>query len=151
LTTEPGTDSAPSRAPGTLETFHLGLASDGTSCAMVFMDEQHRSIACIASFADLNGFIVSLTRAAAEMARRRAVPMRQDAAGDDGETASGAQGGRRDAFNVAFADFKPGDDGYVVGSLIDDAGEVVRIRMPAHVASEMTRNVLRAAPTGSIC
>ena len=57
------TDTQQSSAPGTLEKFHLGLAADGTTCALVFVDERHRSIACIASYADLNGFIVSLTRA----------------------------------------------------------------------------------------
>ena len=75
---EPGIDTQQSSAPGTLEKFHLGLAADGTTCALVFVDEHHRSIACIASFADLNGFIVSLTRAAAEMAQRRALLLPPD-------------------------------------------------------------------------
>src|SRR5215207_3910074 len=76
---ETATDTQQSSAPGTLEKFHLGLAADGTTCALVFVDERHRSIACIASYADLNGFIMSLTRAATEMARRRAMLMQDDA------------------------------------------------------------------------
>jgi hypothetical protein len=37
------------------------------------MDEHRRSIACIASFSDVMGFIASLQRTATEMARRRAL------------------------------------------------------------------------------
>jgi hypothetical protein len=49
MASETGADSQQSSAPGTLEKFHLGLAADGTTCALVFVDERHRSIACIAS------------------------------------------------------------------------------------------------------
>jgi hypothetical protein len=72
MDSRPGTDTTQSTAPGPLERFHLGLAADGKSWAMVFVDDHHRSIACVASFANLHGFIVSLTRAADELARRRA-------------------------------------------------------------------------------
>jgi hypothetical protein len=54
---QPGAEAHASDAPGTLAEFHLGLAADGTSCAMVFVDEHQRSIACIASFSDIMGFI----------------------------------------------------------------------------------------------
>ena len=104
---EPGTDTQQAGAPGTLEKFHLGLAADGMTCALVFVDEHHHSIACIASFADLNGFIVSLTRAATEMARRRAIVMRGDAAatGDDVDVdvdVTGAGDDRQAAVNIAM-------------------------------------------------
>jgi len=94
MASETSADSQQSSAPGTLEKFHLGLAADGTTCALVFVDERHRSIACIASFADLNGFI---------------------------------------------------------GSLIDDGGQVVPIRMRPDVANEMTRNMLKTAQVASAC
>jgi hypothetical protein len=63
------TNQAPKRAsdaPGTLAKFHLGLAADGTDCAMVLVDEHQRSIACIASFSDVMGFVASLQRMAAK-------------------------------------------------------------------------------------
>ena len=97
---EPGTDTQQSSAPGTLEKFHLGLAADGTTCALVFVDERHRSIACIASYADLNGFIVSLTRAATEMARRRAMLMQDDAIATDDDVVGRQRHGRRPAGGV---------------------------------------------------
>ena len=39
---QPGAQARASDAPGTLAKFHLGLAADGTSCAMVFVDEHQR-------------------------------------------------------------------------------------------------------------
>jgi hypothetical protein len=136
------TDTQQSSAPGTLEKFHLGLAADGMTCALVFVDEHHRSIACIASFADLDGFIVSLTRAATEMARRRT--MQDDAPSTDDV--------RPAAFNIASSNFRLcASDGYIVGSLVDDDGQVVPIRMRPDVANEMTRNMLKPARVASAC
>jgi len=141
---ETGTDTQQSSAPGTLEKFHLGLAADGMTCALVFVDEHHRSIACIASFADLDGFIVSLTRAATEMARRRTMLMEDDAPSTDDV--------RPAAFNIASSNFRLcADDGYIVGSLVDDDGQVVPIRMRPDVANEMTRNMLKTARVASAC
>ena len=37
MASEPGTIQQ-SRAPGTLEKFHLGLAADGTTCALLFVE-----------------------------------------------------------------------------------------------------------------
>jgi hypothetical protein len=150
-----GTDTQ-SSAPGTLEKFHLGLAADGMTCALVFVDEHHHSIACIASFADLNGFIVSLTRAATEMARRRAMLVQDDAPApedDDDVLAVAATGAdRQAAFNIASSTFRLcSDDGYIVGSLVDDDGQVVPIRMRPDVANEMTRNMLKTAQVASAC
>ena len=103
MASETGADSQQSSAPGTHENFHLGLAADGTTCALVFVDERRRSIAYIARFADLNGFMLGA------------------------------------------------DDGYIVGSLIDDGGQVVPIRMRPEVANEMTRNMLKTAQVASAC
>jgi hypothetical protein len=147
-----------SSAPGTLEKFHLGLAADGMTCALVFVDEHHHSIACIASFADLNGFIVSLTRAATEMARRRAMltqhaaPATDDDDDDDVVAIAGTGNDRQAAFNIASSTFRLcADDGYIVGSLVDDDGQVVPIRMRPDVANEMTRNMLKTAQVASAC
>ena len=154
MASEPGTDTQQSCAPGTLEKFHLGLAADGTTCALLFVDERHRSIACIASFADLNGFIVSLTRAAAEMARRRAMLMQDDAPSTDDAivAVTGSDDERPMAFNIASSTFRLcADDGYIVGSLVDDGGQVVPVRMRPDVANEMTRNMLKTAQVASAC
>jgi hypothetical protein len=141
---QPGAHARASDAPGTLAKFHLGLAADGTSCAMVFVDEHQRSIACIASFSDVLGFIASLQRMAAEMARRRALLV-----GDDGDVEQPALDTISDAMNIASADFRMTDDGYIVGSMVGEGGQVVGIRMRPDVANEMTRNMLRAAPVAS--
>lgn len=154
MANQPGTGTEPSSAPGTLEKFHLGLAADGLTCALVFVDEHQRSIACIASFADLNGFIVSLTRAAAEMARRRAMLMQDDvSATDDGDGAVAASGAdRQAAFTIASSTFRLcADDGYIVGALVDDDGQVVPVRIRPDVANEMTRNMLKTARVASAC
>src|SRR5690349_11634479 len=109
--------------PGTLAKFHLGLAADGSSCALVFIDEEQNSIACIAGFADLDGFISSLTQAAREMARRRSEsgPTETDA------QPNGIDGGSRPpvgAIDVASANFRSCDeDGTIVGSLVGNAGQ----------------------------
>lgn len=154
MASESSTHLQQSSAPGTLEKFHLGLAADGMACALVFVDEHHRSIACIASSDDLNGFIVSLTRAATEMARRRSMLTRHDAsAADDGVTTVAAPGDdRQTAFNIAASTFRLcADDGYIVGSLVDDDGRVIPIRMRPDVANEMTRNMLATARVASAC
>ena len=150
-----GTDTQ-SPAPGTLEKFHLGLAADGMTCALVFVDEHHHSIACIASFADLNGFIVSLSRAATEMARRRAMLMQDGVPATDDEddvvAIAGTGDDRQAAFNIASSTFRLcAADGYIVGSLVDDDGQVVPIRMRPDVANEMTRNMLKTAQVASAC
>jgi hypothetical protein len=129
-----------------LAKFHLGLAADGTSCAMVFIDEQQHSIACIAGFADLEGFIASLTQAAAEMARRRTALQEDD---DEAEEPATPRSG---AINVASSNFRMCDeDGTIMGSLVGEGGQVVGIRMRADVANEMTRNMLRTARAVSTC
>ena len=154
MASETGTETQQSSAPGTLEKFHLGLAADGTTCALVFVDEHHRSIACIASFADLNGFIISLTRAATEMARRRAMLLQDDVSSmdDDVTAVIGSDDGRAAAFNIASSNFQLcADDGYIVGSLVGDNGQVVPIRMRPDVANEMTRNMLKTARAASAC
>ena len=56
------------------------------------------------------------------------------------------------AFNIASSNFRLcADDGYIVGSLVDDDGQVVPIRMRPDVANEMTRNMLKTARVASAC
>jgi hypothetical protein len=121
------------------------------TCALVFVDEHHRSMACIAGFADLNGFIVSLTRTATEMIRRQS---RNDVpSADDDVTAIGDSGDdHQAALNIASSTFRLcADDGCIVGSLVDDDGQVIPNRMRPDVANEMTRNMLKTARVASAC
>lgn len=142
---QPGAGAHTSDAAGTLAKFHLGLAADGMSCAMVFVDEQQHSIGCIATFPDLMGFIVSLQRVAAEMARRRAL-LEEDGADDRSVDAVGS------AIDVASTEFRIcADDGSLLGSLVGEGGQMVGIRLRPDVANEMTRNMLRAARVVSAC
>ncbi len=121
---------------GTLDKFHLGVSSDGRSCVMVFIDEEHHTINCVANFAEFNAFISSLNNAANEMARRRT------ALGDDE-----AAGNRFDTINVASAAFQMNSDaGYIEGALLGDNGEVLGVRMSPEVACQMTRAVLNTTP-----
>ena len=53
--------------------------------------------------------------------------------------------------NIASANFRMTDDGYIVGSMVRDGGQAVGNRMRPDVANEMTRNMLRAAPVASAC
>lgn len=140
-------DSHETSAPGTLAKFHLGLAADGSSCALVFVDEQQHSIACIAGFTDLEGFISSLSQAAREMARRRAAA--EGGMPDEAESDVAAPLG---AIDVASANFQLCDeDGTLIGSLVGDGGQVVGIRLKPHVAHEMTRNMLLSARASGAC
>jgi len=80
------------------------------------------------------------------MARRRALLV-----GDDGGVEQPALDTISGAMNIASADFRMTDDGYIVGSMVGDGGQAVGIRMRPDVANEMTRNMLRAAPVASAC
>ena len=159
MDSEPGTDTPQSTAPGTLERFHLGLAADGTTCAMVFVDDHHRSIACIASFADLHGFIVSLTRAANELARRRAELPGNAPSDDQGQdeqdqddqdqdmvmTGAPSDDGSSGLLTIASSDFRLcAADGSLVGTLVTDDGRALPVRLRPGAAHEMARNVLKA-------
>ena len=122
---------------GSLTNFQLGISADGTNCMMVFVDEEQRTTTCSASFLEFNQFVASLCLAAGEMARRRT-------ASPEDEPASAL------ALNVSSAAFKLcAHDGYLLGALANDAGEVVGIRMCPDVASQMTRAMLLTLPAVS--
>jgi hypothetical protein len=123
---------------GTLVNFQLGISTDGTNCMMVFVDEDQRTTTCSANFNEFNQFIASLAQAASEMARRRSEQL-------DGELPLSLG-----SINVSSAAFKlSAADGYVLGALAGNAGEVVGIRMCPDVANQMTRAMLLAVPAMS--
>jgi hypothetical protein len=124
---------------GTLDKFHLGVSADGQTCMMVFVDEEQRTIRCVADVSEFNAFIANLNRAAAEMSRRR------HEEGDEEGPACGT-------LNVAFAEFQPSPtDAYIEGALVGDAGQIVGIRMAPEVACQLTKAMLMAAPAASTC
>jgi hypothetical protein len=126
-------------ATGTLDKFHLGVSADGQTCMMVFVDDEQRTIRCVADFSEFNAFIANLNRAAAEMMRRR------HEEGDEEGPACGT-------LNVAFAEFQPSPtDAYIEGALVGDAGQIVGIRMAPDVACQLTKAMLMAAPAASSC
>jgi hypothetical protein len=122
---------------GTLTNFQIGISSDGTNCMMIFVDEDQRTTTCSADFNEFNQFIASLNQAAGEMARRRSEHL------DGGPMSLGA-------INVASAAFKLStSDGYLLGALAGDTGEVVGLRMRPDIANQMTRAMLLAVPAVS--
>ncbi len=124
---------------GTLDKFHLGVSADGQSCLMVFVDEDQRTIRCVADFSEFNAFIANLNRAAAEMSRRR------HEEGDD-------QGPECGTLNVAFAEFQLSPtDAYIEGALVGDSGQIVGIRMAPEVACQLTKAMLATAPAAGTC
>jgi len=124
---------------GTLDKFHLGVSADGQTCMMVFVDDEQRTIRCVADVSEFNAFIANLNRAAAEMSRRR------HEEGDEEGPACGT-------LNVAFAEFQPSPtDAYIEGALVGDAGQIVGIRMAPEVACQLTKAMLMAAPAASTC
>ena len=124
---------------GTLDKFHLGVSADGQTCMMVFVDEEQRTIRCVADFSEFNAFIANLNRAAAEMMRRR------HEEGDEEGPACGT-------LNVAFAEFQPSPtDAYIEGALVGDQGQIVGIRMCPEVACQLTKAMLMTAPAASTC
>ena len=127
---------------GTLDKLHLGVSADGQTCMMVFVDEDQRTIRCVADFSEFNAFIANLNRAAAEMSRRR-----HEEGDEDSE-----QGPMCGTLNVAFAEFQPSPtDAYIEGALVGDAGQIVGIRMAPEVACQLTKAMLMAAPSASSC
>lgn len=134
--------------PSALERFHLGISSDGTTCLLLFIDENGHAISSVAGFAEFNAFIGSLVQAAAEMSRRRTLQPSDDEGEVEVEFASGE--GAVQAITVASAAFHMSPHGEcMLGSLIGDGGEVVGIRLPPNVANEMTKAMLMAAPAAN--
>jgi len=124
---------------GTLDKFHLGVSADGQTCMMVFVDEDQRTIRCVADFSEFNAFIANLNRVAAEMTRRR------QEEGNDQATVC-------DAMNVAFAEFQLSPtDAYIEGALVGDTGQIVGIRMCPEVALQLSKAMLMTAPAASRC
>ena len=127
---------------GTLDKFHLGVSADGQSCMMVFVDEDQRTIRCVADFSEFIAFIANLNRAAAEMSLRR------HEESEDGV----AEGPACGTLNVAFGEFQlsPTDE-YIEGALVGDGGQIVGIRMCPEVVCQLTKAMLMTAPAASSC
>jgi hypothetical protein len=124
---------------GTLDKFHLGVSADGQTCMMVFVDDEQRTIRCVADFSEFNAFIANLNRAAAEMSRRRH---------EEGDQEGPACG----TLNVAFAEFQVSPtDAYIEGALVGDQGQIVGVRMTADVACQLTKAMLMTTPPASRC
>ena len=124
---------------GTLDKFHLGVSADGRSCMMIFVDEDQRTIKCVADVSEFHAFIASLNRVAAEMARRRS---------DEGDEESSVCS----TMNVASAEFQVSPtDAYIEGALVGDGGQIVGIRMAPEVACQLTKAMLMTAPAASRC
>jgi hypothetical protein len=124
---------------GTLDKFHLGVSADGTTCMMVFVDEEQHAIRCVADFSEFIAFIASLNRAAAEMQRRR-----HEECDEEGPYCG--------TLNVAFAEFQLSPtDAYIEGALVGDSGQIVGIRMAPDVACQLTKAMLMTAPAASRC
>lgn len=137
--------------PGALERFHLGISSDGTSCLLLFIDEDRHAINCAANFAEFNAFIASLSQAAAEMTRRRTA-QNDDQSHGQSDIDFMPDAAPVQAITVASAAFQMSPQGEcMLGSLIGDGGEVVGIRLPPNVANEMTKAMLMASPAASVC
>jgi len=124
---------------GTLDKFHLGVSADGQTCMMVFVDEDQRTIRCVADFSEFTAFIANLNRAAAEMSRRR-----HEEGDEDGPSCG--------TLKEAFAEFQvsPTDE-YIEGALVGDAGQIVGIRMAPEVACQLTKAMLMTTPAASSC
>ena len=124
---------------GTLDKFHMGVSADGRSCMMIFVDEDQRTIKCVAEFPEFNAFIANLNRVAGEMQRRRS------ALADEEGPACGT-------LNVAFAEFQLSPtDAYIEGALVGDSGQIVGIRMCPEVACQLTKAMLMTTPVASRC
>ena len=122
----------------TLDKFRLGVSADGQSCMMIFVDEDQRTIKCVADFSEFNAFIANLNRVAGEMARRR--------------NAMGDEDGPAGTLNVTFAQFQLSPtDAYIEGALVGDTGRIVGIRMCPEVACQVTKAMLMTAPAASSC
>ncbi len=134
-------------APATLERFHLGISADGSSCLLLFIDDQKRAIGSVASLSEFRDLIQSLQQAANEMARRRELSDEdlQSAAASDLDDAD-------DELTIAGASFRmnPVDD-CMEGALIGASGEIVKVRLRPDVASELTRSLLLTTPAASAC
>ena len=119
---------------GDIKQFKIGMSADGLTCMLLFVDGEERTIKCIASFAEFAAFVSNLSNAAQEMARRQALTNEQAA-----EPAS--------VMNVASGAFRVDSaDGYVMGALVSNSGDVVGVRMQPDVACQLTRALLLAAP-----
>ncbi|MSP77928.1 MAG: hypothetical protein EXR12_17565 [Rhodospirillaceae bacterium] len=114
--------------------FHLGVSPDGRECLMVFVDEEHRAMKCVAEFSEFQAFVANLAQIADEMARRQMLG-----------------GGRaalpRQMIDVTAAAFMhDADDDCIKGTLVGPSGDLMGLKMSPEVASLLSRALLLATP-----
>lgn len=120
-----------------LHQFRLGFSDDGRLCRMVFVDDQSRSVECLADFNEFAQFVSRLCDAATEMAKRQT----PDAVADP-EPVSGIP-----VASAAFhADPHTGD---VHGDLVTDTGDTLTVQLGPSLAAQVARDLVLALPTGS--
>lgn len=126
-------------SPSQVAQFRFGMSDDGSRCQLVFIDEKQRVMRCVATFSELTSFITRLCEAASEMVKR------QDP--DHDASAPGTESTRCQPIDVSSAAFRVNPaDGSIIGALVSNAGEVVGLRMRPEIASQLTRDLLMAAP-----
>lgn len=120
-----------------LHQFSLGFSDDGRMCRMVFIDDQARSVECLADFNEFTQFVSRLCDAATEMAKRQT----PDEAVEQ-ETFPGIA--------VALASFRADPQtGQVQGDLVTDTGDSFTLQLGPSLAAHMARDLVLALPTGS--
>ena len=119
-----------------LHQFSLGFSDDGRLCRMVFVDDQARSVECLADFDEFTQFVSRLCDAATEMAKRQA---------PDEVAAQAPYPG----IPLASASFRPDPrTGSIQGNLVTDTGDTLTVQMGPAVAAHMARDLVLALPGG---
>ena len=120
-----------------LHQFSLGFSDDGRLCRMVFVDDQARSVECLADFNEFTQFVSRLCDAATEMAKRQTP--------DEMTPLSPGP-----CIPVVSASFQPDDEtGDIHGNLVTVAGDSFTVQLNPTVAANMARDLVLALPTGA--
>ncbi len=117
-----------------LHQFSLGLSDDGRLCRMVFVDDQSRSVECLADFNEFTQFVSRLCDAATEMAKRQS---------PDSALAPESCPG----IPVAAASFETDPrTGQINGNMVTDTGDAFTLQLGPQVAAHMARDLVLALP-----
>lgn len=121
-------------ATSLMSKFHLGVSADGRECLMVFVDEEHKAMKCVAKFSEFQVFVQNLCEIANEMARRQ-MP---------GEGPAALPRQMLDVASGAFC--HDGEAGRITGALTGANGDLTPLRMSPEVAAQLCRALLMASP-----
>ncbi|TWT02796.1 hypothetical protein [Reyranella sp. CPCC 100927] len=120
-----------------LHQFSLGFSDDGRLCRMVFVDDQARSVECLADFNEFTQFVSRLCDAATEMAKRQTPGPVLDEEPYQG-------------IPVASASFRADPQtGHVQGNLVTDTGDAFTVQLGPSLAALIARDLVLALPTGA--